>query len=71
MAAPLKTGLPPDLHLEAGYQLQLLALDPTTGVQVANVSLSDIAFFVTDVVGNPPQEGEDAEPLLVPLEDFI
>jgi hypothetical protein len=64
MPVPLKAELPPDCVLSAGYVIRITALDPTTGAAVAGVQLSDVSFFVTDLLGNI----EDAapEPLLVP-----
>lgn len=67
MAAPLKTGLPPECVLASGYIVRLVALDATTGAEVSGVQLSDISFFVTDLIG---AAGDDTAPLplLVPSE---
>jgi hypothetical protein len=69
MAAPMKAGLPPECVLSSGYVLRLVALDATTGAQVAGVQLSEVSFFVTDLVGNV----EDAAPapLLVPSDELV
>lgn len=69
MPAPMKTGLPPDCILSAGYIVRLTALDATTGATVAGVTLSDITFFVTDMAPGILDEGEAPEPLLVPLQN--
>lgn len=70
-AAPLIAGLPPDCVLSAGYIVRITALDPTTGATVAGVTLSDISFFVTDLIGQ--EIGDDAAPLplLVPTDEGV
>lgn len=64
MPKPLIAGLPPALDLSAGYILRVTALDPTTGVAVTGVALSDVSLFVTDLQGNLGDLSPD--PLLVP-----
>ena len=71
MAAPMKTGLPPELELASGYQVQLLALD-SSGNAVANVSLVDVSFFVTDLAISPATDSGGAPlPLLVPTDELV
>lgn len=69
MPEPLTAGLPLDCTLSAGYVMRLVALDPTTGNTVAGVNLSDISFFVTDLMGNA--QDDTPNPLLVPSEGFV
>lgn len=69
MPEPLTAGLPLDCTLSAGYVMRLVALDPTTGNTVAGVNLSDISFFVTDLMGNAQDDAPN--PLLVPSEGFV
>lgn len=72
MAAPMKAGLPPDCELAAGFQVQLLALD-ASGNPVANVQLSEVAFFVTDIGTGGGATGPDDTPLplLVPSDELV
>lgn len=72
MAGVIKGGLPPDLVLASGYRIRLLALDATTFAQTAGVNLSQVAFFVTDLLdaATPVDPGAVPSPLLVPSEGF-
>lgn len=71
MAAPMKTGLPPDCTLAAGYIIRLVALD-TSGNSVAGVNLSNISFFVTDLISGPASSPDDTPtPLLVPVQELV
>ena len=51
MAAPLKTGLAPDLHLDGGYIIQFAAISPTDGSAVANVNVSNASLLVENLTG--------------------
>jgi hypothetical protein len=69
MAVAMKTGLPPDCTLSSGYVVRLVALD-SSGNSVANVNLSNISFFVTDLIsGAASSLDETPNPLLVPLDE--
>lgn len=69
-AAPMVAGLPPDLTLSSGYILRLVALDATTGAAVSGVTLSDVSFFVTDLLSGGATGPDDTPlPLLVPYTD--
>lgn len=65
MPQPMVAGLPPWLDLEAGSIIRLSALDPTTGLAVSGVSLSEVSFFVRDEQGSAADD-DNPEPLLVP-----
>ena len=45
MAAPIKTGMPHDLDLPAGYLIRFTANDPTTGTIVAGVKVSAVSIL--------------------------
>jgi len=68
VAAPLDAGLPPDLHLPAGFVIRLRALHPTTGADVAGVRVTNANIVVRDVLGTLP--ADDAPlPFLVPTDE--
>lgn len=68
MAAPLKTGIAPDLHLDGGYVIQFAAISPTDGSDVAGVNVSDASLLVDNLGGGDLTGGfADTEPLWVPL----
>lgn len=72
MAGVIKGGLPPDLVLASGYRVRLLALDSSTFAEIGGVNLTDVAFFVTDLLdaATPTDPGAVPSPLLVPSEGF-
>jgi hypothetical protein len=70
-APPMKTGLPPDCVLSAGYIVRLAAINPTTGAAVAGVQLSDVSFFVTDLISAPGSGDQAPMPLLVPSDQTV
>ena len=71
MPQPLKAGLPPDCTLSAGYVVRLVALDPATGANVANVQLSNVSFFVTDLISATASTDQAPTPLLVPTSEPV
>jgi hypothetical protein len=58
VSQPLIVALPPDLRLPGGYTFEITALDPTTGANVAGVTISDVHIQVEQtggvVTGLPP-----------------
>lgn len=50
-AEPYIAPMPPFLDLGAGYQLQVNAVDPTTGDQVTGVVISNFSIIVDNVAG--------------------
>lgn len=69
MPQPLKATLPPDCLLSAGYTIRITALSPLDGSVVSGVSLSDVSFFVTDVIAITDETGVAPQPLLVPTDE--
>lgn len=69
MPEPLIAGLPPDCQLSAGFVIRLTALDPTTGVAVTGVEITEGSLLVTDVHGNIDNLAPD--PLLVPSSETV
>jgi hypothetical protein len=69
MPQPLIAGLPPNCELSAGYIVRITALDPTTGLTVSGVALSNVSVFVTDLVGNVGDL--TPMPLLVPTHEPV
>jgi len=69
MPQPLIAGLPPNCELSAGYIVRITALDPTTGLTVSGVALSNVSVFVTDLVGNVGDL--TPMPLLVPTNEPV
>jgi hypothetical protein len=51
MAEPYIAPMPPYLDLGAGYQLQVSAVDPTTGDQVTGVTVSNFSIIVDNLGG--------------------
>lgn len=49
MSAKLVAGMPRDLVLPAGYVVRFAALDPTTGANVAGVTITQAAIQVTSL----------------------
>jgi hypothetical protein len=47
MAIPLKAAMAEDLDLPDGYVLEWVAIDPTTGANVAGVVVTDVSIFGT------------------------
>lgn len=50
-AEPYIAPMPPYLDLGAGYQLQVNAVDPTTGDQVTGVVISSFSIIVDNIGG--------------------
>jgi hypothetical protein len=71
MAKPLIADLPIDLVLASGYQIRLVALDPTTGATISGVTVTDVAFQVRPVNIGPGGVSESGapSPLLVPTDE--
>lgn len=53
MAQPLTAGLPPNLDLDGGYTIRFTAVDPTTGVVVAGVKVSNATIMAVNLGGSP------------------
>lgn len=51
MTAPQTASLPPDLHLDDGYTIRIAAIDPTTGLDVGGVVISDVSIMVDQLAG--------------------
>lgn len=49
MAAPVLAPMPENLDLQAGYTLRVVALDPSTGNQVANVNIGQTVITATNI----------------------
>jgi len=64
-AAPEKAAMPPNVALTGDYILRLNALDPTTGAQVAGVTVSDVTIQVVNLTGGPASDLA-VMPFLVP-----
>lgn len=45
MSLPLKTGFPDGITCSAGYTIRFRATDPTTGADVAGVTVSNVSVF--------------------------
>jgi hypothetical protein len=66
MAAPMKTGMPVELDLPAGYTLRFTALDPTTGAANTDVVVSSAAITAEPVGGTQAGQLEVGPFMLVP-----
>lgn len=66
MPQPLTAGMPPTLDLGDGYTLRITALDPTTGSQVAGVTVSNLAMEVVNVSGGDTSQLAFGDFQLVP-----
>ena len=51
MGAPMNTGIPDQLDLDANYVIQFTALDASTGAAVTSVTVSNASLLVTNVLG--------------------
>jgi len=69
VAAPLKTGLPPDCILDGGYIIRLTAVSATTGAVVAGVTVSGVELQVSQLAG--PSLVEAPMPFLVPSDQLV
>jgi hypothetical protein len=47
----MKTALPPDMGLSAGYIVRFNAIDPTTGADVAGVKFTNAILHVRNIGG--------------------
>lgn len=65
MAAPMKAGIPPDLDIGPGWLLEFVAISPTDGSAVANVTVSSGTLTVQNVGGGNLGE------LLTPVENVV
>lgn len=63
MAQRIQAPLPPDQGLWAGCVVRVTAVDPTTGVAVAGVVVSDVSIAVENLAGGDLSSGQF---LLVP-----
>jgi hypothetical protein len=50
-AEPYIAPLPPDLDLGPGFEIQVNAVDPTTGDQITGVVVSEFSIIATNVSG--------------------
>ena len=58
MAQPLTVALPPDLRLWGGCTFSITALNPTTGADVAGVTISDVHIEVEQTAGPSEAAGD-------------
>ena len=70
MSQKLTAGLPDNTELNAGYQIQITALDPATGAAVSGVTVSNV-FIVADPIFTDTSDitTPDYVPLFIPLEE--
>lgn len=66
MAAPMKTALPPDMGLSAGYIIRFNAIDPTTGANVSGVTFTNAVLHVRNLTGGPAEALASGPFMLVP-----
>lgn len=66
MAAPVIAGMPPSLDLDAGWQITLEALDPTTGNPVAGVTVANVSLMVRNLGGGAADQLAVGPFMLVP-----
>lgn len=66
MAAPLVAGLPQDLDLSQGCTIRFDAVDPTTGAQVANVTVSGGSIWANSLAASEPTNLAFGPFMLVP-----
>lgn len=66
MAPNVIGGLPLDLDLDAGWTIRLNALDPSTGVAVTGVKVSNFAILVRNLAGTDDADLAFGPFLLVP-----
>lgn len=66
MAEKYKASMPPGLHLNNDWQLQLIAVDPTTGANVANVTVSGVAIVAEPMGAGAPGAVKVGPFMLVP-----
>ncbi len=66
VGAVLEAPMPPDLDLPDGYIVQWSALDPTTGADVAGVTVSNVSMFGTSLGTGGGSEGVVGPFMLVP-----
>jgi hypothetical protein len=62
MAQKLTAALPPDFDLPANFIVQLAAVNPTTGANVAGVNVSNVAIMAAPITPDTEESG----PLFVP-----
>lgn len=58
--------LPPDLHLWAGSVVRFCAIDPTTGLEVPNVTVTNAILTVTNMGGGAAEDLQSGPFMLVP-----
>lgn len=66
MAQVLNAGLPPGLRLGPGWQVQLVAVDATTGNTVAGVKVSNATLAARNIGGGDVAELSAGAFALVP-----
>ncbi len=67
MPQPLTAPMPAGLDIVSGFQIQVTALDPTTGAQVAGVTVSNIVIEAEAVGVGTVASGDFVPlPLLTP-----
>lgn len=66
MSAPVKASMPQEVALDGGYQIQVTALDATTGDVVAGVNVSAVLITARNVGGAAPSTLEAGPFVLIP-----
>lgn len=68
MAQKLTAGFPPDLTISSGYVVRFRAVDPTSGADVAGVTITNAAMYVDDLLADTPTGADAPMPFLVPTD---
>jgi hypothetical protein len=57
MAQPLTVSFPPDLLITDGWLVTIAAVDPTTGADVAGVTITEALMQVENITGTDLSSG--------------
>ena len=57
MAQPLTVSFPPDLLITDGWLVTIAAVDPTTGADVAGVTITEALMQVENIAGTDLSSG--------------
>jgi hypothetical protein len=67
MSQKLTAGIPDTMELNANYQIQITALDPSSGAVVSGVTVSNVFIMADPIFGTAPGE-EPPPPTVTPPE---
>jgi len=70
MSQKLTAGLPDNTELNAGYQIQITALDPSSGAVVSGVTVSNVFIVADPIFGDTGEETSSflpTQPLWLPV----